>query len=34
MSWIEDIISPQTRKWEEFYKIVFSTIELSEVPMG
>jgi nitrate reductase alpha subunit len=20
MSWIEDIISPQTRKWEEFYK--------------
>jgi anaerobic selenocysteine-containing dehydrogenase len=20
MSWIEDIISPQTRKWEEFYR--------------
>ena len=20
MSWIEDIISPNTRKWEEFYR--------------
>jgi len=20
MSWIEDIISPKTRKWEEFYR--------------
>ena len=34
MSWIKDIISPETRNWKSFTAIAFSTIVSSEAPMA